>query len=113
MPVDETQSWFDAVPEKQRAILVELRKLILSAAPGIVEEFKWSRPCYSTAKGMFCYLQRTKNHVSLGFQKGAALKDPKKLLEGEGKDMRHITFAEAVKDQAARLQLVKQAAKLG
>lgn len=112
MPDDDPQSWFDAAPEGQRSILEGLRKLILSAASGIVEEIKWGRPCYSTANGMFCYLHRTKNHVTLGFQKGASLKDPKNLLEGEGKDMRHIKITDSGKDQAAVLQLIKQAVKL-
>jgi hypothetical protein len=112
MPDDDLQRWFDAAPEGQRSILEGLRKLILSAAPGIVEEIKWGRPCYSTANGMFCYLHRTKNHVTLGFYKGTSLKDPKNLLEGEGKDMRHVKITGAGKDQAAVLQLIKQVVRL-
>jgi len=31
--------------------------------------------------------------VNLGFPRGASLPDPKRVLEGEGKAMRHIKFA--------------------
>lgn len=113
MPDTDPSGWFDAAPEGQRPILAALRTMVLSVEAAVVEEIKWGRPCYSTANGMFCYLHRTKNHVTLGFQRGASLKDPKQLLEGEGKDMRHVKFvALAEVKQPALRQLIKQAAKL-
>lgn len=84
------QSWFASAPESQKPMLDALRALVLATAPGIVEEIKWSRPCYSTDRGLFCYLHSTKHHVTLGFQRGASLDDPKGLLVGTGKDMRHV-----------------------
>lgn len=54
-----------------------------------VEEFKWSRPVF-TANKSFAYLKTAKNHVTLGFYKFEKLNDPQNLLEGTGKDMRHI-----------------------
>lgn len=113
MPVTDANAWFEAAPEAQRPILDALRGLILSAGPGVVEEFKWGRPCYSAASRLFCYLHRTKNHVTLGFHRGTNLKDPKGLLEGEGKDMRHVklTAVAEARDAAIR-QLINQAAKL-
>lgn len=85
----------------------------MATGPGVVEEFKWSRPCYSNPAGLFCYLQRTKKHVTLGFQRGAELKDPDGLLEGEGSQMRHIKFSSAppTKDAAVK-KLIQQAARL-
>jgi hypothetical protein len=109
-PQDE---WFSTAPENQKPALDALRAIVLSAAQGLVEEIKWSRPCYSTPTGMFCYLHRTKNHVTIGFQQGASLKDPKSLLEGTGKDMRHIKITDAGDiDRSAILHLVQQAIKL-
>jgi hypothetical protein len=113
MTSTDPQAWFDAAPETQRPILDILRRLILSSTSDIVEEIKWSRPCYSTSRGLFCYLHRTKSHVTIGFQQGASLKDPKNLLDGTGKDMRHVKVAAASElDQPAVLKLVQQAAKL-
>ena len=111
MPTDEVTAWIGKVPTVQQGTLAALRKLLKSLGPGITEEIKWSRPCYSTSRGLFCYLQSTKNHAVLGFQQGASLHDPEKLLEGTGKDMRHIKFKDgAIVNTAAVTALLKQAA---
>lgn len=41
---------------------------------------------------MFCYIATASHHVNLGFRCGASLPDPKHVLEGQGKRMRHIKF---------------------
>ena len=41
-------------------------------------------------KDGICYIGVIKNHVNLGFHRGAELADRQKLLEGTGKQMRHI-----------------------
>ena len=38
----------------------------------------------------FCMLPIYTNHLNLGFNKGTLLKDPKNILEGTGKLIRHI-----------------------
>jgi hypothetical protein len=113
MSSSELDSWFAAAPPAQRAILAKLRALVKSSAPGVVEEIKWSRPCYSTTNGLFCYLQSTKNHVTLGFQKGALLDDPAGLLEGSGKELRHLKLQNLADiDERAARALLEQAARL-
>jgi hypothetical protein len=108
----DLENWFAAVPPAQQAILAKLRTLVKSSAPGVVEEFKWSRPCYSTKNGLFAYLQSSKNHVTLGFQKGALLEDPAGLLEGSGKELRNTKFrAVADIDERAVRALLEQAAR--
>jgi hypothetical protein len=86
----ECDAWFAVSPESQKQQLNDLRKLILALEPEVVEEYKWSRPCYFNARGMFCYVLRNKGHVTLGFQNGAEIDDPSSLLEGTGKSMRHV-----------------------
>jgi hypothetical protein len=111
MPRPEVDAWFDSAPESQRRVLSTLRALVQSIGPGIAEELKWGRPCYSTQRGLFCYLHSTKNHATLGFQQGTSLSDPLALLEGTGKDMRHIKFsASAELNEPAVLALLRQAA---
>jgi hypothetical protein len=44
-------------------------------------------------KDMFCYIATNARHVNLGFPRGATLPDPNRVLEGDGKTMRHIKFA--------------------
>ena len=38
----------------------------------------------------FCYLAVQKDYANLGFNYGAALPDPEHLLEGSGKEFRHV-----------------------
>lgn len=38
----------------------------------------------------YCYIIPHKNWINLGFYKGAHLSDPDDLLEGTGKNMRHV-----------------------
>src|SRR2546423_2143615 len=44
-------------------------------------------------KDMFCYIATNARHINLGFPRGSTLPDPNRVLEGDGKTMRHIKFA--------------------
>ncbi len=85
----EVTKYIDSAPEIQKAIMNSVRSLIHQSLEGISEEFKWSRPVFKKDKS-FSYLLATKNHVNLGFMDFHKISDPKGLLEGTGKDMRHI-----------------------
>ena len=74
---------------KQKEIMEAIRKLIHETVPGVVEEYKWSRPVFKAQKD-FAYLKTAKAYVTLGFFKYDKLSDPNNLLQGTGKDMRHI-----------------------
>jgi uncharacterized protein DUF1801 len=41
-------------------------------------------------KDGICYIGVIKDHVNLGFIRGSQLADPQRILEGTGKQMRHI-----------------------
>ena len=91
--------------------LARLRKLILEAAPGIVEEWKWDTPVWShngnvVAGGVF------KDHVKLNFFKGASLNDPHGLFNAglEAKATRAIDIheGEAI-NEAALKDLIRAA----
>jgi len=76
-------------------MLARLRKLILEAAPDIVEEWKWETAVWAhngnvLAGGIF------KDHVKLNFFKGAFLQDPKGLFNAglDAKTTRAIDFSE-------------------
>lgn len=110
MSSHEVDTWLAAAPEAQQGTLIELRSLIKSLGSDVLEEFKWSRPCYSNRYGLFCYLQSTKRHAALGFHQGTSLSDPDNLLEGTGKDMRHIKFKDGTDFSRASVKaLLKQA----
>jgi hypothetical protein len=46
-------------------------------------------------KDGFCHIVAYSDHVNLGFNRGASLSDPKKLLAGKGKSIRHISIRDS------------------
>lgn len=107
----EVTAFIDEAIEEQKEILLLLRNLIEKTVPNAMEQFKWSRPVYETEKG-FCYLATTKKHVTLGFYDAEKVDDPKKLLEGTGKKMRHIKIRKMEDVQSdVFAKMIEQAAK--
>ena len=86
---EEVTSYIIKAPEEQQEILNKLRQLISQTVPLATEQIKWSRPVYGTKKD-FCYLVSNKKHVNLGFMNFKNIKDEHGLLEGTGKNLRHI-----------------------
>lgn len=79
-----------------KEIAYALRKLLSKVMPGITE-VPWAKQKIAGygvgPKKMsehFCYIAPQKKYVNLGFFYGADLPDPKNLLEGTGKKLRHI-----------------------
>ncbi len=113
MSAASADDWFKSLSADRKPILELLRRLIMGCGKNIVEDFKWRRPVYSVGGVLFCYLHETKNHATLGFHRGTSLDDPKGLLEGTGKDMRHIKIRTMDDvDKATFTRLLRQAAGL-
>ncbi len=79
-------------------LALALREIILEGAPDASESVY---QVYTVAiwfgfsgkmKDMFCFITTHAKHVNLGFPNGASLPDPNRVLEGEGKALRHIKF---------------------
>jgi len=85
----EVTRYIKDTENNHQKILTKLRKLILSVAPKVNEQYKWSRPVYGLEKD-FCYLQNTKKHVTFGFHEYDKISTNTHLIEGTGKSMRHI-----------------------
>ena len=80
-------------------LALALREIILEEVPDASESIY---QVYTVAiwfgfsgkmKDMFCYITTNARHINLGFPRGSALPDPNRVLEGDGKSMRHIKFA--------------------
>jgi hypothetical protein len=80
-------------------LALALREIILEEVPAASESIY---QVYTVAiwfgfsgkmKDMFCYIATNAGHINLGFPRGSTLPDPNRVLEGEGKAMRHIKFA--------------------
>lgn len=91
--------------------LARMRKLILEADAGIVEEWKWNVPVWS-CDGIICTGESYKKAVKLTFAKGASLADPGKLfnasLDGNVRRAIDIHEGEAI-DASAFKALVREA----
>jgi hypothetical protein len=86
---EQVTHYINEASADQKQIMGQLRQLIHENVPGVTEEFKWSRPVFRSTKD-FAYFKTSKAHLTLGFTSFANLDDKDNLLEGTGKDMRHI-----------------------
>jgi len=92
-------------------MLARLRQLILEAAPGMTEEWKWGTAVWSH-KGNVVAAGAFKDHLKINFFKGAALKDPKGLFNAglDAKATRAIDLHEGDKiNEAALKELIRAA----
>ena len=92
-------------------LLARLRQLILAAAPGVTEEWKWDTAVWSQ-KGNVVAAGAFKDHIKLNFFKGASLDDPQGLFNAglDAKATRAIDFSEGDEIQEAALKELIRAA---
>jgi hypothetical protein len=92
-------------------MLARLRTLVLDAAPGITEEWKWGSAVWSQ-KGLVCSAGVFKDHVKLNFFKGASLSDAQGLFNAglDAKATRAIDFSAGDSvDESALKDLIRAA----
>jgi hypothetical protein len=107
----QVEKYILAQSTSHREILRLLRRLIAETIPAAVEGIKWGYPWYWKNDNI-CYLAAQRNHVNLGFAQGANLPDPRGLLEGTGKAMRHIKVKSIADIQKVEIvRLLKSAAR--
>jgi hypothetical protein len=80
-------------------LTLALRDVVLEEAPEAIESIVKG---YALAIGFsftgkplkdgFCHVVTYSSHVNLGFNRGAHLPDPSRVLAGKGKSIRHITI---------------------
>jgi hypothetical protein len=93
-PVANPGEWIDGYLEKKdpglRKIAGALRALLKKTVKGCSESVNpWKIPTFES-NGPMSMLMVGKKHVTFGFLRGASLSDPEKLLEGTGKNLRHV-----------------------
>src|SRR5436190_3662080 len=113
----KTAAAIDAYVEKKnpglKPVADAVRALVRKTVPKSREAINpWGIPTFEW-NGTLCYLMVGKNHVTFGFPRGMSLRDPTKLLQGTGKNLRHVKLREISDVHDANLkQLVLQAKKL-
>lgn len=101
-----------------RELATAARTLIAKLIPKADEKiyFGWRVARFSlngTMAGQFIAIGPHKKHVNLYFMNGTELDDPKGLLDGDGKKMRHVSITEAKQLKSAALKaLIKASAEL-
>jgi hypothetical protein len=85
----EVDEFVKKLNEPAFSIVQRLRHLIINVSPEIEESFKYNIPFY-TYKGQLCYINPRKHFVDFGFTRGVELKDPSKLLMGDGQEVRLV-----------------------
>jgi hypothetical protein len=99
-------------PPKNRAIIRALRKFVKAVEPQLSEAVKWGNGCWLAGAEPVAYVYSDAGLVQFGFFSGAALRDPRGLLEGKGQYVRHIKVRGSTDiDELAFGALLRQAAR--
>lgn len=100
-------------PAKNQTIIRALRRFVKTTAPKLVESVKWGNGRWLKGNAPVAYVYSDKEWVQFGFIRGAQLKDPKKLLEGNGQYVRHVKVRKpADVDAKAFATLLRQAIRV-
>ena len=104
--------YFAGQARRNQDVIRTLRTFVRRVAPGLQESVKWGNGCWVKGKAPVAYVYSAPDHVQFGFFRGARLKDPHGLLEGEGKYVRHIKVLKRSDiDESAFGSLLRQAAR--
>ncbi len=97
---------FDACIQRNakfKPVADELRRLVKKTLPAARETVNpWGIPTFDL-HGPVCLMMIGKNHITLIFPRGTSLADPARLLEGTGRNLRHVKLSEAAQLRTANL----------
>jgi hypothetical protein len=97
---------------RSRSIIRALRTFVKRVAPVLKESVKWGNGCWVKTNVPVAYVYSAADYVQFGFFRGSALKDPLRLLEGDGDYVRHIKVRKPSDiDEKAFGALLRQAAR--
>lgn len=82
-------AWFTAT-EPHRLIVRPWFERMRKCGADVREQFHDGCPTACVGEAPFAYVGAFKAHSSVGFFRGSELRDPARLLEGSGKNMRHV-----------------------
>ena len=109
---DSFSDWYKDQSPGQKKIISKLRKIVSNTAPKLVESSKWTNGVWLKGDLPVIYIHTEPDHVQLGFFAGAVLSDPKKLLKGKGKQVRHIRVEKVADiDEAAYATMIWKAVR--
>lgn len=95
--------WFDTRVPALGAIAREWFSRMRDCGPDVRELLHDGHPTACVGDAAFGYTNVFGSHVNVGFFRGADLPDPDRLLQGDGKYMRHVKLKPGVGVDAAAL----------
>ena len=107
--------WFFSKAGKWQESYQELREIVLGCE--LTEQLKWGCPCYTHQGRNIVLIHGFKDYCALLFMQGALLKDPKKILVQQTKNVqsaRQIRFSgidDILKNKATIKAYIKEAVK--
>lgn len=98
------EDWFFTFVDPLRLTVRPWFERMRDCGPDVREVFHDGCPVVCVGDAPFAYVNAFKAHANVGFFYGASLADPARLLEGEGKRMRHVKLraGEAINETAVR-----------
>jgi len=113
------RDWLAFEEPAVRRIALEVRRMVLRAAPRAEEGMKFRCPCYwhkgaflGSIGGNICVIEVKRGRVELSFILGAGLPDPAGLLRGKAKSKRFVPIGSVGEAKDRRLvRLVRAAAR--
>lgn len=116
-PPPELREFLSAFGPAVSRLFPATRRVVLEAAPEagelIYDAYNAVTAAYSFSGRLaeaFCHVAAYSTHVNLGFNRGAELRDPARLLVGTGTGTRHLRIAAADDLRSPALQALVRAA---
>ena len=101
-PSTALRGFLEAYDPAISRLYLEARKCVLEAAPDanelIYDAYNAVTTAYSFTerlRGAFCHVAAYRAYVNLGFNLGARLPDPERILVGKGARIRHVRISSA------------------
>jgi hypothetical protein len=102
--------WMQEHSDEFGAIAQRWFEVMRSCGADVRELLHDGHPTACIGDAAFAYVNAFKAHVNVGFFRGTEIADPKGLLEGTGKFMRHVKLSpECEVDAAALTKLIETA----
>jgi hypothetical protein len=86
----DLNEFYGKLDEKKERIVMQVERLATKICPECAREIKWNALCYFKGGRPFVGILPYSKYTQVIFDRGSELKDPKGLLEGKGKLMKHI-----------------------
>jgi hypothetical protein len=97
-------AWFASRGPELGAIARQWFLLMRACGPDVRELLHDGHPTACVGDAAFGYTNAFTSHVNVGFFRGATLPDPERLLQGDGKYMRHVKLMPGAAVDTASLE---------